>query len=264
LEFRLESREALHPHEETIPAQLDALTQDLLRTEVQRDPVLVEREAGVVLDGMHRLAALDRLGAARVLTCSFDYRDAAIRVERWFRHLHNVPADFVTRLEKELLLQPASLSTAMQAVERGESSLAVIGAKRSFLGGAGTLPVGEAYGMLRKVDTLASEFHLDVEFMPDLHGAVPVRNSSSLAVVMRPLRKEDVVRCALEGQLLPPKSTRHVFPIRPLGLNLPLRVLRDPAGGTELLQHAVRQYHRLPGATRYGGRKYAEPLVVFG
>ena len=51
--------ETLKPHEEVMQPLVNSLA-DAIRTQgIVRDPVIVDRDELIVLDGMHRLASLD-------------------------------------------------------------------------------------------------------------------------------------------------------------------------------------------------------------
>ena len=47
----------LRPHEETIESNTREMVAQLKRDGAQKDPIIVDGATGVVLDGMHRLAA---------------------------------------------------------------------------------------------------------------------------------------------------------------------------------------------------------------
>ena len=61
------------PHEETITDLSSRLSDQIRADGFQRDPIIVDRENHVVLDGMHRLRALKELGARHILCHLVDY-----------------------------------------------------------------------------------------------------------------------------------------------------------------------------------------------
>jgi len=117
----------LKEHEEVSPEHLEEMKRWLIREGVQIDPIIVANSQLVILDGHHRVRALQEMGYNKVLAYLVDYQDDEIEVKSW----------------------------------RG------------------------------------GEF-----------------------------TKEEVIRRALEGDKLPPKSTRHVLKYRPSQINIPLEELR--------------------------------------
>src|SRR5207245_11653085 len=71
------------PHEETITDLSSRLSDQIRADGFQRDPIIVDRENHVVLDGMHRLSALKELGARHIVGRVVDYSAPEIRLERW-------------------------------------------------------------------------------------------------------------------------------------------------------------------------------------
>jgi hypothetical protein len=85
--FEVSVRElaSLRPHEETIPPHVEQMARRLEEDGVQKDPILIDRRSGAVLDGMHRLAAFAELGMKRAVCCSMDYASGKVAVGRWAR-----------------------------------------------------------------------------------------------------------------------------------------------------------------------------------
>ena len=77
----------IKPHESIIPRELETLTRDMERTGFQRDPILIDSKTHVALDGMHRRAALERLGARNALCAEYDYLSDEVKLERWLRYI---------------------------------------------------------------------------------------------------------------------------------------------------------------------------------
>jgi len=81
--FELVETERLKVHEKVVPGQVRRLTRELRSTGVVSDPILVDRESLVILNGHHRYAALRALGAKRIPTWMVDYDDPSVRLGRW-------------------------------------------------------------------------------------------------------------------------------------------------------------------------------------
>ena len=61
LEIKLEEVEKLHIHEEIIQDILHKLTEEIRANGYLKHPVIVDSKTLVVLDGMHRVAAAEKL-----------------------------------------------------------------------------------------------------------------------------------------------------------------------------------------------------------
>ena len=78
---------SLLPHEDIIAPQVEKLAAAMRRHGVQRDPLIVDRESGTVLDGMHRLAAFRKMGAEYAVCYLVDDSSKSITLQRWVRVL---------------------------------------------------------------------------------------------------------------------------------------------------------------------------------
>ncbi|MFQ5999105.1 MAG: hypothetical protein ACE5KO_07360, partial [Candidatus Bathyarchaeia archaeon] len=82
------------------------------------------------------------------------------------------------------------------------------------------------------------------------------------------ITKENVVDIVRTNRTLCPKSTRHVIPMRPLGVNISLQMLRPGLSLEEARLRVVEQLRQRsaeilkPGNT-LGSRTYAEEVYLF-
>ena len=67
-------------HERTFGRRVECLVKDIKTEGSIKQPIIVDKHSLMVLDGHHRVAALRRLGAARVPAYLLDYQDPRIRV----------------------------------------------------------------------------------------------------------------------------------------------------------------------------------------
>jgi hypothetical protein len=81
--FRLVALAELKEHEEVDPTKVEELVEDIRRSGTVADPVWVAAGSGVILNGHHRVAALRRLGAARVPAWVMEYHSPTVRLARW-------------------------------------------------------------------------------------------------------------------------------------------------------------------------------------
>lgn len=75
--------ESLSPHEEVDPARLEELAGQIRDDGFVREPIVVDAEHRIILDGHHRYAALKKLGLKRVPAYVVDYASDAVRVTLW-------------------------------------------------------------------------------------------------------------------------------------------------------------------------------------
>lgn len=87
--------ETLLPTEETVPARVREVSDDLLATGVWRMPILVERSSLVVMDGHHRRAFALAYGFARVPCLLLSYLD--VELEAWRDDQLVTPAEVISR-----------------------------------------------------------------------------------------------------------------------------------------------------------------------
>jgi hypothetical protein len=78
--FALVEAVALFPHEQIEAERLAQLTEEIRRDGQLREPVLVDRGSLVILDGHHRVQALQTLGCQMIPAYLVDYRSPAIQV----------------------------------------------------------------------------------------------------------------------------------------------------------------------------------------
>lgn len=104
--FALVPIAVLRAHERVVPAKVQALADELERSGVFVDPIWVARGTDVVLNGHHRIAALRRLGAARVPAWLIDYDGDLVRIDRWTPGRPISKAEVVRRARKGALFPP--------------------------------------------------------------------------------------------------------------------------------------------------------------
>ncbi|MEM1539942.1 MAG: pyridoxal-phosphate dependent enzyme [Candidatus Bathyarchaeia archaeon] len=82
-EIHLVKLEELHEHEETDPAHLKELTQQIAADKVLKCPIVVDEKTNTILDGEHRFNALKNLGCKRIPAIYVDYSSPNIVVQTW-------------------------------------------------------------------------------------------------------------------------------------------------------------------------------------
>jgi hypothetical protein len=243
----------LYPHEEVIPEHLERLKAAFAVSVYQRNPIIVDSRTGCVLDGTHRWAAMKALGFKWVAVCRVDYLDPLIELDSWAR-LYRVKGG----LSVEELLAGYELEPAAPGA-LSERDLAVIA------GAVYKVPYGsawEAYRKVREMDERLSSLLGKPSYVARL--SVEGARVEGVALLPPRLRKEEVLELSRKGLLLPPKSTRHVVPARPMGVNVPLKLLRADLLDAELFDEYIRQKRPLVvKPPLLLDREYGETILYF-
>jgi hypothetical protein len=258
---------SISPHENTIPELLDSVVRDIERTGFQRDPIIVDRKTGVVLDGMHRRAALKELGARYAVCAEFDYYDRSVLLERWLRYFIAPDKKFLNELISLIRFKAAKdIRQAMSAVDARRAEIALLSKRVSYVGGVHN-DILKSYWNLSKFDELASSGGVDVQFHPETDRASLFTSESVFVLYPAKLEKREVLKFAKNGDVLPFKSTRHIVPERPMGIYFPLNALIEPdiMRCKKVLKENLegRRIDLLDKDAWYEGRRYSEPLAIF-
>lgn len=254
----------LRLHEHVVRDHVDRLAAAIERDGVLRDPVIVDRETGVILDGMHRCTVLDRLGCTAVPVCEVPYADERIVVETWVKVFDGDALDAVTGA-------CAALSIALEPTDAGGRVPAagghpVLVADREWH--ALAVPDASADGAHAAMSALFDrllEAGLEPRLIPDTRFDA-AQTADEVAIVQPRVDKRAVVRAAMNGTPLPPNTSRHVIPTRPVGIDAPLDLLEGPVEAADRAltdRLRARSWRMVPGGTPHEGRVYTEDLLVF-
>lgn len=270
LDIALIEMERLLLHEETIPEMLDSLTRNIREDDVLRAPVIVDRETLVVLDGMHRVKALRSLGCRFTCACLVDYKNPEIKVERWCRTISKpFDAGKAAEVAEELGLR---LSPRDPCHSRGPDEYHTVMAFRDScydVEAPDSDPLS-AFEAIRELEIKLRRMGFEVEY-ETVRDAEEKLKGKAVEVVLYPpmIRKEQVVEIARKGRVFNFKATRHIIPARPVGVDVPLRLLQDLNLSNEeanewlsvLLSRKRLRY--VPSRGIWRGRRYDEGLYIF-
>lgn len=270
--IRLEKLDSLKPHEKTDPKAVDQLAQEIETDGIQKDPIIVEKESRVVLDGMHRLAALKKLSCKNALSYFVPYKD--VRVDRWYRSLISNQAiptiqflESMQRLDKFNIEYTDDPQEAEKFVKESKAAGALITKDKSILisNKDAVKDLVEIYNHLELIEIL---FKLHFSIRTRYCAKVEIERNDVVGVLVPPLvNKKDVITAAKSGVLFPLKSTRHILKIRPLSIDLPLSFLQDEDIYTKneklktFLQQRKIHYH--PEGMEIRGRTFEESILCY-
>jgi hypothetical protein len=262
--------EELKPHEEVIEEVVERLSREISADKVVHDPLILDQNDYIILDGMHRFNALKRLGCRFAPSCLLDYRSPKIKVGSWFR-LFTVddPIPVAQTLLSKMTLNYSKRKVNADTMSYDSESIILTKDGTIFSLPSPLDPVERCRTAVKVEKHLVNDGH-DVTYLSEANAIQRLKSdTANLAIAMPIFRKEEIRDFGLEGRLLPHKVTRHVIPSRPLAVDIPLTLLRNAAIScqeadgqlSELL--ARRRIDRKPPGSFVEGRRYDEELLVF-
>jgi len=268
LEIKLEEIRKLHIHEEVIPWTVKSLSDELKRG-IIKHPVIVDRETLVVLDGMHRVAALQHLGYKLIPVCLVNYNNPNITVGSWFRTIENgqKTGESVRKdLESGYNLQEIANNELKRKIYDREVMIGIVTSRKCY-GISGKIEsIKETYGYIKQLERNLRSVGYKIGYETESDAVNKVKSGEALAAIIAPrITKRDVVTTALSGEVFVHKATRHVIPTRPLFVNVPIEWLNmgSKEANKLLLEHlSKKKLRRLPSGQTLD-RRYEEELYVF-
>jgi len=262
---------ALLLHEETIPEFLEQLTWSIKKDGCLNHPIIVDAESLLVLDGVHRVAALKRLGCKRIPACLVDYKSPAVQIFNWYRTIGRV--NTIESLLSEVKHVASSVEKVDQINENSIGTSPVAAAlktmNKSFLVNYPFESLKEAYDIIKRVEERLKTVGFEVGYETESDAQRRLNKHQADAVLYTPrLTKQVIIETARSGKTFAYKATRHIIPARPLHLCVPLHLLKDKRPLMELnemLKSTLlkKQVRHLPPGSLFEGRRYEEDLNVF-
>ncbi len=269
LEIKLEEIKKLYIHEEIIPRIVEWLSVEIKRG-IYKHPVIVDKETLVVLDGVHRVAALQHLGYKLIPVCLVNYSNPSIRVKSWFRTIENgqktgknVRKDLE---ESGYNLQEIVDNELKRKMCDREIIIGIVTSRKCY-GIPGKIEsIKEIYEYIKQLERNLRSVGYNIGYETESDAVNKVKSGKALAAIIVPrITKRDVVTAALSGEMFVHKSTRHVIPARPLFVNVPIEWLNmdSKEANKLLLEHlSKKKLRRLPAGQTLD-RRYKEELYVF-
>ena len=272
LEIKIMLISDLFIHEETIPSALELLKDEILSEGVLKHPIIVDSKTNVVLDGMHRLAALRSIGCNLTPVSLVDYQNPHIKLLSWYREFAGTgPFSKLRRTITDTFsynFSRTSLSVAKEVVNTRKALAALAHDNQAFtFQSASVRKIKKIYDEISKIEVLAQELGYALFYKTESDAISNLKAPNKAVLIVPSLVKEEVLQAALEGELFVQKTTRHVIPARPLFVNIPLSWLKQ--SDVEVINNQMEKYlkkkrivQRDPGAIIHG-RRYEESTYVF-
>lgn len=276
LEIKLVELHRLHIHEEILSRPLDQLVTNIQAKQIIMHPIIVDRQHLVVLDGMHRIAATKKLGCRFIPVCLIDYQNPHVVIGSWYRVIHSssdCEKEVKAVLSQKYRLEEHNLNIAQNAVETRKAVAALIFHSKCFtIHGICTEILQERiqniYHEIKKIEYCLQKNQFSITYETDTEAFTRLASAEANSILQTPtVTKKEVITAALKNQLLNHKTTRHLIPLRPMFINVPLKWLYSEVHPIEINQKLVRflskkSCRRLPPGQVFD-RRYDEELYVF-
>jgi hypothetical protein len=300
LRLKLEPLDKIRLHEEVIPEAFRKICKAICEEKVLQDPIFVDEQSKVILDGMHRAAALLMLqsGDCRnlfwdeesnkytywqcencsgkfkdleyILCCSLDYvKSKAVTLKKWYRGV-DFPLEKAVELLKPRYAIQEQAKEGLSLVEDGAFAVLTDG-KKYFSLSADFDTILDKYMSLRDVETLIRKKGGHITYCADEEAfSLLEKKEFSFLMITPTITREDVQTFSKpgfpeKGEVFPPKSTRHRLSVRPLKINIPLRLLEK--GEYQFKQEQLKVFLRRKRKLTVTGRleQYLEKhKILFG
>lgn len=271
LEIRLEEVEKLHIHEEVLPDVLHELVEQIRADGCFKHPVIVDSKTLVVLDGTHRVAAAEKLGCRFIPVCLVEYENPHIKVGCWRRVV-----DYSSNLEKlvgsvtELgfTVKECHRETVHKLMGERKAITAIMSRSRCFAVYGPQETIREICDAMKQIELKLRSEGYSICYYTESDAQDKVSSEKTLSMFVTPrVSKKDVIEVALRGEVFAHKTTRHVIPVRPLFVNVPLEWLcgtlsLKKANETFVKYLSKKQITHLPQG-QILDRRYDEELCVF-
>jgi len=246
----------LFSHEQTISKNLKRLKESMLNIGHLVDPIVVDRETNVVLDGNHRLRVLEIIECPYATCQLVDYKSDDIKVGTWFlacnKKLDEILKEDSVKKEKidfkEGVDALKNMKAPFMSVRKGENIEAEL------------LEPGQ-YKLKEIIEdqkyVLSSLKDIEVKYVAD-ENAKEYLDKGYTMFFRRTYTKDEIIKAAKDNEAFPPKSTRHLIPNRVIRLNMKLGWLHESA------EVAQKYLEEMLKRRVYNGnvRRYSEPVIV--
>jgi len=263
--------DALLLHEEPIPNFVEQLIYSIKNVGCLNHPIIADAESLLVLDGVHRVAALKNLRCKRVPACVVDYKSPFIKIFSWYRTVSGI------KTIESLLAEVTRVVDSVKRVDYIDESLigfspvvaGVKTVKESFLLNRQFESFKEAYDIIKCIETQLKTIGLEIRYETESDAQQRLNQHQADAVLYTPrLTKQAIIETARSGKIFAYKATRHIIPARPLHLCVPLSLLKESRPLTEVnetLKNILkgRRMEHVPPGSVFEGRRYEEDLYVF-
>ncbi len=257
-------------HEAFIPEYLERLTAEIKKDGCLNNPIIVDSESLLILDGVHRAAALKKLGCKWVPALLVDYGHPLIQVFSWYRTIKgkDTPAALTDIKETALRLEKVDqINEKLLGIPPTVAGLKTV--NDSFLLDSEFKTLKDAYDIIARVEKHLQTLGFQINYETEDDALQSLVQCRADAVLLTPrLTKKVIVDMAHSGKFFGRKTSRHIIPSRPMHACVPLSLLRSNKPLLEINKELNRilekkRLTRVPPGSVFEGRRYDEDLYVF-
>lgn len=247
---RLVDIASLRRYERTDPPKVAEILRSLRSTGTLINPVVVDPDRKLLIDGHHRVQAFRILGIPLIPAFTVDYLASDLAVKGWNHTADPRPDDLEQSLEE------------LGGPNEGPSEMIVADSHRRTLWSSGfPTSLDSAESQDRWIHSL-EERGYPFELCTDVD---PLQLSLVHSYIKPVVDKQDVLDMVERGELFPREINRHVVQDRPLNLRIPLDTIDDAERFSKYLDQACQEAPPLavkPGSEQQG-RLYDERVTFF-
>ncbi|MFA6214433.1 MAG: ParB N-terminal domain-containing protein [Candidatus Micrarchaeia archaeon] len=249
------STDRLRAHEDIIPFNFQRLRESMLNMGRLVDPIIVDKDNYIVIDGNHRTAVLESIKCPNAACQLIDYKSEEIGIGGWFPVSKTVKPDEIDGFRPEKV----DFEAGKAALERMDGTFLYVrkvdGKKECFLYNSNERTVQGVIAQQRKF--LAAIEQRDAQYVADDKVEEYLARGYT-AFYRRLYTKGEIVAEALAGRRMPPKSTRHTIPERIIRLNLHLGWLAESPDVCKQMMDDMLKRRLNEGSIR----RYTETVIV--
>jgi len=217
------------------------------------------------------VAAAQKLGCRFIPVCLVEYNNPHIKIGCWCRVVnHSSNLEKLVKSVRELgfTVEECQKETARKLVNERKATTAIVSPQRCFAVYGPQKNIREIYDAIKQIELKLQSEGYTIGYDTEKDAQNKVASGKTLSMLMTPkVSKKDVVTVALRGEVFAHKTTRHVIPVRPLFVNVPLEWLHGTLSLKKaneiLIEHlSKKQVTRLPPG-QILDRRYEEELYVF-
>jgi hypothetical protein len=198
----------LRPHEQIDPIRLHEIKKQLIKDGIQREPIIIDRDNLIVLDGHHRIRALKDLGYSKVVAHKINYSDNDLILKTWHPAIKGSKKDLQTTLHDQIV--------------SSETNQIVIRCPRLIL-------QDKEHNLKNNRKTIMNSIlgRFRIKYVRNEEKARELARHDKFAgcIIFESIEKQDVINAALSGSIFPPKTTQHIIPCKPEKCFIPLEKL---------------------------------------
>jgi len=247
--------EKLRAHEEIIPFNFQRLRESMLNMGRLVDPIIVDKDHYIVIDGNHRKAVLDSIKCPNAACQLIDYKSGDIGIGGWFPVSKTVKPEGISGFAPEKV----DFEAGKAAIERMEGTFLYVkghgGKQECYLYNSNERTVQGVISQQRKF--LSAIEGTDVQYVAD-DKVEEYLERGYTAFYRRLYTKDEIIAEALAGRRMPPKSTRHTIPERIIRMNLHLGWLAEQPDVCKSMMDEMLRRRLNEGSIR----RYTETVIV--